>query len=637
MGLNTGRISAFRHAARIFVIGCIAAGSALTGLEEAEASVQVSGIVIDGKDPIPGVRVREHGKPDFVLTDANGRFTLNIIEDPVQRYAITAGKEGWLNGGVMIDPKTSYTTIVLQKVPEEQDESYDFITPHKSLVDLREDPEELERLRTQSHTGFEEGCNLCHFEPTCYLCHRDLYDQWSTSQHAKGVDNPWTLNLYDGTDADGNENVGPGFRLDFPDEAGECADCHAPSAAVHAPGKTDLKVVYNRSLAYPTVQDYKTLERMEYERLAGSVDAAGIHCDFCHKIQSVEVNDHAGVNGSITLNLVAMEEERQARLIKGKFPPIFVYGPYDDVINFTPLPGSSNTSPMVASYNPIYTSSDYCSACHQHKNKHGLPFMDTYREWKESPYSAMGIECQDCHMKPEADGFTYGSFVNGDAEKFWTPIGYRDPATVKTHGFPGATEVLLPNAATLAIDAVVSDGLLTVSVDVRNVNTGHHIPSGITIRNMLLLVTPVMANGDTLRYVGDQRVPVYGGEGDPAEGNYAGYPGKGFALVFGDDEGNTHVMDWQATRIVEDTRIKAREADRSVYTFEVPPDVGQVDIHTDLIYRRAFKPLADLKKWTQKDMTVASDVTTVRPVGQLEVSTPSKGLSLSDRIRSYFD
>ena len=132
-------------------------------------------------------------------------------------------------------------------------------------------------------------------------------------------------------------------------------------------------------------------------------------------------------------------------------------------------------------------------------------------------------------------------------------------------------------------------------------------------------------------------MPVYGGEGDPAEGNYAGYPGKGFALVFGDDEGNTHVMDWQATRIVEDTRIKAREADRSVYTFEVPPDVGQVDIHTDLIYRRAFKPLADLKKWTQKDLTVASDVTSVRPVGQLEVSTPSKGLSLGDRIRSYFD
>ncbi len=621
-------------AVRGFSISCTILACLITALET--MAIQVSGVVTDGKNPIPEVRVREHGKPDFVITDSRGRFTLNVPEAPVQHYAVTAGKEGWLNGGVLIDPKTSYTTIILQKIPQEEDTSYDFITPHRSLVDLRKEPEELERLRAQSHTGFEEGCNLCHFEPTCYLCHRDLYDQWSTSQHARGVDNPWTIDLYDGTDADGNENVGPGFRLDFPDEAGECADCHAPSAAVSAPGKTDLKVVYNRSVAYPTVQDYKTLERVEYERLAGSVDGAGIHCDFCHKIQNVEVNDHAGINGSISLHRVSMDEEREERIIKGKFPPIFVFGPYDDVITFTPLPGATNTSPMIASYNPIYTSSDYCSACHQHKNNHGLPFMDTYREWKESPYSAMGIECQDCHMKPDVD-VRFGSFVNGDAEKFWTPIGYRDPTTVNTHAFPGATEELLANAATLAIDAVVSMGQLTVTVDVRNVNTGHHIPSGITIRNMMLLVTPVRATGDTLRFTGEQRIPVYGGEGDLADGNYAGYPGKGFALVFGDDKGNSHVMDWQATRIVEDTRIKARDVNRSVYTFAVPPGTERVDIHTDLIYRRAFKPLADLKKWTQKDMIVTSDVTTVRPGNRAQVSIPSSGRNLGDRIRSYFD
>ena len=600
-------------------------------------ALQVSGVVTDGKDPVSGVRVRHHGARDFVVTDSKGRFTLNIVEEPVQQYAITAGKEGWINGGVLIDPATSYTTIVIKKVPDEDDTSYDFITPHKSLVDLREEPEELERLRNSTHTGFEEGCNLCHFEPTCYLCHRDLYDQWASSQHAKGVTNPWTLNLYDGTDADGNENVGPGFRLDFPDEAGECADCHAPTAAVNSPGKTDLKVVYNRSLAYPTEREYKTLERMEYETLAGSVDAAGISCDFCHKIQNVDVNEHAGINGSITLHRPRMDEDRENRLVKGKMHPIFVYGPYDDVINFTPLPGAAQTSPMVASYNPIYTSSDYCSACHQHKNKHGLPFMDTYREWKESPYSAMGIECQDCHMEPEPDGYELGSFVNGDAEKFWTPISSRDPSTVKTHSFPGATEGLLANAATLAIDAIVANDELTVTIDVRNVNTGHHIPSGITIRNMLLLVTPVLSNGDTLQYKGDQRVPIYGGEGNLSEGNFAGYPGKGFALVFGDDNGNSHVMDWQATRIIEDTRITAREVDRSVYKFDLPAGSDRVDIYSNLIYRRAFKPLADLKKWTQKDMTVASDVTTVRPVKIMKATVPSDGLSLRNRIRSYFD
>ncbi len=627
----------YRCMQRLWSVGvCLAVlCSVLFGTEA--SAIQLSGIVTDGKNPVPGARVRQHGKSNFVVTDSNGRFTLTVPGEPITSTAITAGKEGWLNGGVLIDPKTSYTTIIIEKVPQEDDASYDFITPHRSLVDLRDAPEELEKMRLKSHTGFKEGCNLCHFEPTCYLCHRDLYDQWNNSQHAKGVVNPWTLNLYDGTDADGNENTGPGFRLDFPDSPGDCADCHAPTAAIFAPGKTDLKVIYNRTVvAYPTERDYKTLERVELERKAGSVDGAGIHCDFCHKIQNVEVNDHAGVNGSITLHRINMDEDKEQRQSEGRLPPMFVYGPYDDVITFSPLTGQSVTSPMIASYNPIYQSSDYCSACHQHKNEHGLPFMDTYREWKESPYSAMGIECQDCHMKPDF-GIAIGSFVNGDAEKFWTPVDYRDVSTVKDHTFPGATEVLLRNAATLSIDAVVSQGQLDVTVTVRNVNTGHHIPSGITIRNMLLLVAPVLANGDTLRYTGDQRVPVYGGVGELAEGNYAGHPGKGFALVFGDDKGNIHVMDWQAQRVVEDTRIKARDHDITTYIFDMPTDAGQVDIHTRLIYRRAFKPLADLKKWTQKDMIVSSDITTINPrSNQQEVSLPSKGLSLRDRIRSFF-
>ena len=77
-------------------------------------ALQVSGVVTDGKDPVSGVRVRHHGARDFVVTDSKGRFTLNIVEEPVQQYAITAGKEGWINGGVLIDPAKSYTTIVIQ-------------------------------------------------------------------------------------------------------------------------------------------------------------------------------------------------------------------------------------------------------------------------------------------------------------------------------------------------------------------------------------------------------------------------------------------------------------------------------------------------------------------------------------------
>lgn len=600
-------------------------------------AVQISGVVTDGSNPIPGARVRLHGATTFEVTDSQGRFMLTTPGEAVAAIVIAAGKEGWINGGVKISPKTSYTTIVMKKVPDGDDPQYTFITPHKSLVDLRDDPEKINSLRLNAHTHFKETCNLCHFEPTCFLCHRDLYTQWTTSQHARAVDNPWTLNLYDGTDADGNENVGPGYRLDFPDNPGECADCHAPTAAINAPGNTDLKVVYNRAhIVYPTQIGYKSSERVEQEQKAGSVDGAGIHCDFCHKIKAVEVNDAAGVNGSITLNRVNLDVQKEKREKEGRMYPIFVYGPYDDVITFSPVSNSAITSPMVASYNPIYKTSEYCSACHQHKNEHGLPFMDTYREWKESPYAALGVECQDCHMKPDYE-IVYGSFVNGDAEKFWTPAEYRDVSTVRRHDFPGGTEELIKDAAALAIEAVADNGQLTVRVTVRNVNAGHHLPSGITIRNMLMRVTPVTENGDTLRYTGNQRVPEYGGIGDPLEGNFAGLPGKGFALIFGDDKGNTHTMDWQATRIIEDTRIKAREQDISEYTFDLPSDFGPIDIHTELIYRRAFKPLADIKKWNLKDMVVATDKTTIRPRKRMDATIPSKELSFQDRIWSLFD
>ncbi len=596
-------------------------------------ALEVEGVVTDGKDPIPGARVRVHGQNEFTVTDDRGRFHLSSRVQALGDVVITAGKVGWINGGVKITKNTSFTTIVLQKIPEGDDSDYDFITPHKSLVDLRDDEERLEGLRVKSHTKFKESCNLCHFEPTCFLCHRDLYNQWSQSHHAQAVTNPWLQDMYNGTDALGNENVGPGYRIDFPNEVGECADCHAPTAALKAPGKTDLKVVYNRGVvAFPIKIGYKSFEQKELERLSGSVDADGVHCDFCHKIQAVEVNDRAGVNGSITMHRVKLvDEEREAQ---GRLPMMFVYGPYDDVINFSPVSQSAISSPMVASYNPIYTQSEYCSSCHQHQNEHGMPFMDTYREWEASVYNEAGIECQTCHMKPDV-GHGEGTFVNGDAEKFWTPVESRDKSTVKRHDFLGGAEEMVRNAATLSIEAVADTSRLMVKVAVKNVSAGHHLPSGITIRNMLLLVTAVTSNGDILTYTGTERVPEYGGVGPVEEGNFAGFPGRGFALVFGDDEGNEQVMDWQATHIVSDTRVRAQETDESEYTFDMPPGSDKVEIQTRLIYRRAFKPLADEKKWEMTDLSVAEDTTVIDISKRLSRAEQKKELSVGTLIRDF--
>ena len=345
-------------------------------------AIQLNGIVTDGSNPVPGARVRPQGKATFVLTDSKGFFELSTPDEPLANYTVTAGKEGWISGGASVSPKTTFTTIVIRKVPDTIDSNYNFITPHKSTVDLRLDEAALSSLRIGSHTTFKESCNLCHFEPTCYLCHRDIYQQWSGSQHARSVTNQWTQNMYSGTDANGVPGVGPGYKLDFPGKTGDCADCHAPSAAIRAPGNTDLAVVnYRGTVAYPTVIGNKSIQQMDLERAAGSVDADGVHCDFCHKIKEVKVNDKAGVHGSLVMTLPTKTVDNAQRKSDGRLPPIFAYGPFDDVVGFSSTSQMAITSPMVASYNPVYATSEYCSACHQHRNEHGMPFMDTYREW----------------------------------------------------------------------------------------------------------------------------------------------------------------------------------------------------------------------------------------------------------------
>ena len=66
MGLNVRRNITYCYALKFVVIVCMAAACVLTGLDA--MAIQLSGTVTDGKDPVPGVRVREHGNPNFVVT-----------------------------------------------------------------------------------------------------------------------------------------------------------------------------------------------------------------------------------------------------------------------------------------------------------------------------------------------------------------------------------------------------------------------------------------------------------------------------------------------------------------------------------------------------------------------------------------
>jgi hypothetical protein len=180
----------------------------------------------------------------------------------------------------------------------------------------------------------------------------------------------------------------------------------------------------------------------------------------------------------------------------------------------------------------------------------------------------------------------------------------RDKSQVRSHEFPGTTPEMLRSAVTLRAYSVVTDGVLTVRVDLTNSGAGHDVPTGVTLRNLILVVTPTTKDGTVLAQLpaasgGGPRIPNWGGAGTDGEGNFAAMPGKGFARVLVDENLVENVLFTEAVNEF-DTRIHAGATDTSTYRFGLPKDWAKQDISvaTQVWYRRAFKPIADQRKWT---------------------------------------
>lgn len=104
------------------------------------------------------------------------------------------------------------------------------------------------------------------------------------------------------------------------------------------------------------------------------VSREGVSCDVCHRVAATKEK-----NGALALVL-------DPRNIK--------YGPHKD----------PKTTPFhEGRYSEVVIKSELCGACH-FDTLLGVPLEWTYKEWKDSPYAAKGIECQDCHMRQVATG-----------------------------------------------------------------------------------------------------------------------------------------------------------------------------------------------------------------------------------------
>lgn len=547
----------------------------------------VSGTVRDATgQPLAGATVRIKTTEVVGRTDAAGRFTLTA-KTPAPRLRVTAWQDGYYVGGAGAQPWDTSVNITLSPYAVPDNADYAWIPPAVETRGVIKD-----RL-IQAHLGLAARMSFKrvflpladHLTLGCRDCHgRTIYDHWVTSAHALGTNNSRFLTMYNGTDEAGNRSpptrrgynrdygsfplrpdpntsyYGPGYKLDFPNTAGNCAACHLPGAALEAPYGTDPNEVTG-------------------------IDTQGSHCDFCHKIAAVKLNPATGRPYENRPGILSIE------LMRPHAAHQLFFGPYDDV----------DVGPDT--YLPLMKESAICAPCHD-ASFWGTPIYESFTEWKASPYAVQGITCQNCHMQP--DGVTTNFAPNrGGLE--------RNPESIPTHHFPGASDVrLLQNAVTLDVTAERDSGQVTVTVAITNDKTGHHVPTDSPLRQMILLLQASNAQGRTLHHLEGPTVPEWSGVGDLEEGYYAGLPGKGFAKILQElwTEMTPTGAYWNPTRLVSDNRIAAFATDSSRYVFAAP-ETGSVHVEVTLLFRRAFIELMDQKGWDVPDITMAQRSLTV--------------------------
>ena len=541
----------------IFALFVLAAILVVLGIRATRDTMVVQGLVADENGVIAGAVVRVQGENQSVTTDAQGHFDIVVPADD-SSVVITGWAPGHYVGAADNLSESSLALIELVRYPTTDNVDYNWF----------------------SHEGAQGSLSCSH----CMPC----YEEWKADAHSQAAINPRFLSLYNGTtltgetgtpttyafDADlgvsvpvapsqGQDDVGPGFRLDFPDLGGNCATCHMPSAAAR------------EASAY----------HVDMQNSSG-IDLEGVFCEFCHKVGDVALNENQMPDPALP-GVLSMQ------LYRPTAGQEIFFGNFDDVTRRV-------------SYLPLIEESAFCAACHS-GSFWGTVAYNSYGEWLESPYSdpESGQTCQNCHM-PTVD---YDYFVYPERGGL-----IRDSERIFSHRMTGASDYdLLRSAATLTITTRREETRLWVTVRVTNTGAGHHIPTDNPLRNMILLIAASSAEGESLTLASGPTIPEWGGVGDPAQGNYAGMPGVLYAKVLADfytGEMPSYTY-WRQTRLISDNRIPAFGSDETTYEFTLPAEAGAVTVDVRLLLRRAFQELMEIKHWNTPDMLMSHEIVVV--------------------------
>jgi hypothetical protein len=426
-------------------------------------------------------------------------------------------------------------------------------------LDKKKSPFFSSRMTTTAAGGL---LSIDLFEPPelCKGCHPEIYSQWKGSMHS----NAWTDPIYRALMLQASKAT-KGLTDNL------CIGCHTP-------------------IGLSTGEATPTGEKM------GKLANNGVQCDFCHNISAA-----TGVGNAAFV----LTPRKYGRPLK--------FGPFKDA-----------KSPYHdTAYSELHTVPELCGTCHNVTHPFNrIPLERTYDEWKDSPYAAAGIGCQECHMTP-GPGYTKNP---GRAA-----IGGKEREHIFTHYFVGGNTLLpamlgsekhaelaremLQGAARMEIISVRNarpGGTATVVIRVHNSGAGHKLPTGFPEGREMWLDFRVLDDSGAEIY----RLGRLDGQGRLDEGAHS------FKVVLGDDEGN--IIDhevWKATRVLHDNRILPRGYADVRFDFQVPAEItGKLAIKADLNYHSFSQAFAD--NLLGKDAPKVPTVTITSLSGQTEVTAP---------------
>jgi hypothetical protein len=445
-------------------------------------------VTLDGV-PVEGALVGQGGSSRTWLTDADGRATVEIDGGTPGDFAVVASHPEARTWWAPADEEPEQE-IALTRFDPSDNPDYPFADPGGPDVD----------------TSTADQCSHCH---------RTLHEAWYASPHRTAASNPVVHDVYGGaasvfTTAEacamaggrwealrvpGTGAWGEGCRLgdDVPTTTGGtggCADCHAPGIDGELGGRDLLDAT---GLAYD----------------------AGVHCDVCHHVESVDMEAPPGVGGR--LHIVRPSETSSSPAL-GEWLPL-TFGPFADVPNIR----------MGSVPREIFHSADLCGGCHESTQaalvpgaevdrarwpEGVLPIHSTWSEWVAGPMNP-AAPCQSCHMPPRADVGNAADLYNAfdHMEPGVTSGWERPPGEVREHAWWGPRQResgMLELAAALWVDTTLADGVLTAEVTVKNVGPGHAIPTGEPLRSLVLHVE-ARCGGALLEATGGTAIPDFGG------------------------------------------------------------------------------------------------------------------------------